>query len=603
MKIKEFFTTQGRNLVEGFKRFPLAYIMILVFAIDFDLSISRSNASEPFERIFAEIYATVAAFFTHLLFNRFSKKDSKRIVELIVTTAVTAISFWGQKILLEYATDENIMYPSFFYGTTILMMGFLSIRLFVREKNQDTVYLSLLSSLLFALIASFVLFVGLITCLFAFDSMIFSINEVPVFSEISIFCFFALCPILFLSQLPQKDEVVERTKRFNNVFIFLVIPCLVLLSILLIYIIKIITRWDMPSGFLNFYSSIVILVYLYVFMLLRGTSNRFLSFVIRWCSILIIPIVIVQIVGIVIRYNAYGLTPLRMAGMGTLVVGIYGLYLAVRNKPIKSIFTFAAIVTAILGASPFNIYDMSVRSQNNRIKQVFVKNNLLQDGKIVIPDGFKFTNEDWKTLDSAWAWDLNNLYQEEGNGSFVVSDQFSMRKPLSEFSKCKITSEYCRQCYYSINHVLGLDELIEEECFDIIFVKSKFSLEYIPVSQSNLRYISTESWRGIDDDKCFLYIDGAYKLKFTNKDIPAEVNEYDVTRFIEPITERAKESDLKYFDDFQLTEDESIWKIDDSVTIYVSEFRMYDLDTVNRLKENKATHSNTFIFKCFVEQK
>ena len=170
MKIKEFFTTQGRNLVEGFKRFPLAYIMILVFAIDFDLSINRSNASEPFERIFAEIYATVAAFFTHLLFNRFSKKDSKRIVELIVTTAVTAISFWGQKILLEYATDENIMYPSFFYGTTILMMGFLSIRLFVREKNQDTVYLSLLSSLLFALIASFVLFVGLITCLFAFSS-------------------------------------------------------------------------------------------------------------------------------------------------------------------------------------------------------------------------------------------------------------------------------------------------------------------------------------------------------------------------------------------------------------------------------------------------
>ena len=143
----------------------------------------------------------------------------------------------------------------------------------------------------------------------------------------------------------------------------------------------------MPSGKMNWFASWAIAGYLFFWLSLRASRVRFFAFVARWGWAALIPVVVTQIVGIVIRYQAHGLTTPRMAGMVTLAIGIYALVLAALDRDAKSIFTVTAVAGIVFTVTPLNIVDIPMREQTARLRRMLARNGCLgSDGKLVVPE-------------------------------------------------------------------------------------------------------------------------------------------------------------------------------------------------------------------------
>ena len=109
-----------------------------------------------------------------------------------------------------------------------------------------------------------------------------------------------------------------------------------------------------------------------------------------------------QIVGIVIRYNAYGLTAPRMAGMATLAIGIYALALAALDRSARSAFIVLAVAGLVLTVSPFNILDVPIMQQTARLRAALERAGCFADGGLSVPEKPDISEKDAKIID--WAW-------------------------------------------------------------------------------------------------------------------------------------------------------------------------------------------------------
>ena len=340
----------------------------------------------------------------------------------------------------------------------------------------------------------------------------------------------------------------------------------------------------MPSNRLNIFASICILVYLFMYAAIKENSSKSLSFLLRWCWIPIIPIVIAQITGIIIRYNAYGLTPLRMAGMVTLAIGIYGLYITARNKSLKSIWLVIAIAAIVFSISPINIIDMSVKDQNDRIEKILVKNSLLKDGKLVIPEKFELNDEDKKVVIGSWR--LLRFYDGESSPKVLIN-YFDVNKAVLSYAK------ETNNKAIDLLTVLNIKE--NNQCFNNqIYCRSSFNKDSNPIScggYSYFRLIST-SWewkRNGTKEQGFFYKDGKYFLELkSNFANDSELIEVEVTKFIDRLLEnnRTNENNSEtnkyvcYQNVMEISESDAIWEISDNIMLVIKNLRILDPDTI-----------------------
>jgi hypothetical protein len=459
--------------------------------------------------------------------------------------------------------------------------------------------MELLWAVSYSFLSIFVLFLGVMVCLWAFDSLIMPIEERP-YSIVAAYSWIGLIPMMILSRIPREDNLVQRPKLYVKLFTFLAIPCVLLLAILCIYVGKIILTLDMPSNRLNIFASICILVYLFMYAAIKGNSSKPLSFLLRWCWIPIIPIVIAQITGIIIRYNAYGLTPLRMAAMVTLAIGIYGLYIIARNKSLKSIWLVIAAAAIVFSISPLNIIDISVKNQNDRVEKILVKNSLLQDGKLVIPEKLELSDEDEKIIKGSWK--LLRYYCGDPS-SKVLIDYFDVNKAVLSYSKDKNNG------VTDLLTILNIDNPYVSVNTEIYFSSSYFDDQYKPLSCSGYSYIrfyDSYSWKRSDEDKQeFFYKDGKYFIKLesnANARYDSECVEYDVTKFVDKLLESISEGkdsqtdtakvSYSYRYNASISDSDALWEISDNIALVV-EF-LYILDPPTIKIDAGRKHSLTF---------
>ena len=79
------------------------------------------------------------------------------------------------------------------------------------------------------------------------------------------------------------------------------------------------------------------------------------------------PVLVAQIVGIVIRYQAYGLSSVRFAGMVVLSFGLVALVLAAFDRRPHGLFVFIALAGLVFTVTPLNIVDVPVYNQERRL--------------------------------------------------------------------------------------------------------------------------------------------------------------------------------------------------------------------------------------------
>lgn len=299
-----------------------------------------------------------------------------------------------------------------YFGGIMTLASAALYMLFVKH-NGRTLWGQLLQSAVLVWMVSFVVMLGALLCVGAYSELI---AKVPgaLFVDVMLVVWCAIAPVFMAAMLPKDDVPTEQSRWYDILFWFITPLGLVLLAVLYAYIAKIVIHWEMPSGKMNWFASCALSGYLFLWLSLRGSRVRVFSFLARWGWVSLVPVVATQIVGIVIRYQAHGLTTPRMAGMVTLAIGIYALVLAALDRDARSIFAVTAVAGIVFTVSPLNIVDIPLREQESRLYKVLERNGCLApDGRLSLPEAVKIPLSDAKALIGASKY-LANVHAFSG---------------------------------------------------------------------------------------------------------------------------------------------------------------------------------------------
>ena len=289
-----------------------------------------------------------------------------------------------------------------YFGSAVSVASFAVAQLF-GKRNAWTVFGRVLLAAVFVGLVSFAVFLGSILCIAAYDGLIAKVSR-TVWGDMSILIWCFLAPVFMAAMLPKDNEPTEHPKAFTVLFWFLVPIGMALLAILYAYIAKIVFTWSMPSGTMNWFASCAVGGYLFLWLSLRCSRVRLFAFLARWGWVALLPVVATQIVGIVIRYNAYGLTAPRMAGMATLAIGIYALALAALDRSARSAFIVLAVAGLVLSVSPFNILDVPIMQQTARLRAALERAECFAGSGFSVPEKPNIAEKDAKIIDGAWRY-------------------------------------------------------------------------------------------------------------------------------------------------------------------------------------------------------
>ena len=289
-----------------------------------------------------------------------------------------------------------------YFGSAVSVASFAVAQLF-GKRNAWTVFGRVLLAAVFVGLVSFAVFLGSILCIAAYDGLIAKVSR-TVWGDMAILIWCFLAPVFMAAMLPKDNEPTEHPKAFSVMFWFLVPIGMALLAILYAYIAKIVFTWSMPSGTMNWFASCAIGGYLFLWLSLRGSRVRLFALLARWGWAALLPVVATQIVGIVIRYNAYGLTAPRMAGMATLAIGIYALALAALDRSARSAFIVLAVAGLVLTVSPLNILDVPIMQQTARLRAALERAECFAGSGFSVPEKPDISEKDAKIIDGAWRY-------------------------------------------------------------------------------------------------------------------------------------------------------------------------------------------------------
>lgn len=212
--------------------------------------------------------------------------------------------------------------------------------------------------------------------------------EVP--TEVDIFLLgvvpFACAVSIALCLLPRAEVATEPAEPIlNRIVMGLVLPCYVfLLVILYLYIGKIIWQQSMPVGEMNWYASLALLGYGFFYFFWNDMSKNWFDRFMKWGLVWFLPILLVQLYGVWIRYAAYGLTTLRYLSM--LCTGFGVLFLAFRflRQGIRPLFLVAAVLVAVFSLSPLNVMRVPLHEQQARLIDLLTQEGLYAEGRITM---------------------------------------------------------------------------------------------------------------------------------------------------------------------------------------------------------------------------
>lgn len=310
--------------------------------------------------------------------------------------------------------------------------------LLMDDRNERTLVPRLVSMGLYAAWLVGVLSIGLCICILASEMLVFGTQVLTdrLYGVTFLLCWAFLFPNLLCSQLPHLGDELRVSRAYHGVVGQAIFPlCLLLLAVLYAYIAKIVVLRHMPSGEMNWFGSFALLIWACLWLGLRDWHTRPVRWFIRWGWALLVPVVVVQLVGVGIRLHAYGLTPLRCASLACIGVGIAGLVIAALGRPPRQLFLVAAVVCLVVTVSPANIVDMANLNQTMRLRATLSELGLIGDDGLVVGGRQKVvtvTEDQREQLTGAWFY-LRTA--ERGYRSDALVDDLRVRSANESFEQ------------------------------------------------------------------------------------------------------------------------------------------------------------------------
>ena len=354
------------QLDAGAKRFTAATVLcILAWAVLAESiygEVIPWSLTEPLA--LALVAGAACAVATRLALERYDQDGRRGWLEFALPAAVTVVL---AALAWAFQDTNRIEFHALLCVGVGLSSAFAALWVLYDEQSERTLFAELVRGVGFASLMSFMLSVGLVILYLAIDKLL-GITLVKFLETTHVTVGVLVFPVLVLSQLPRTGDVPQPGRAYRAVMGYVVLPlCLALLAILYGYIVRILIEGQMPSGVMNWFGSIALLVEICLWLGLRPIENRVARLFVRWGWALLVPVVAVQLYGVAVRFAAYGLTAWRYAGMACLVVGLFSLVLAAWQQHPRRLFSFAAVVCAIVCVTPLNAIDAANLHQAARL--------------------------------------------------------------------------------------------------------------------------------------------------------------------------------------------------------------------------------------------
>lgn len=192
-------------------------------------------------------------------------------------------------------------------------------------------------------------------------------------------CSITLALILFLGLLPQGEDKHNRdphsSEFLNGIIHYLFLPLTAgYLTVLYMYAARILVSWELPTGWVSWLivalMTVCIAIQFGLYPARLENNKRFDNWIARWMPVLILPLLLLMTIGIVRRFNDYGITVNRLY-LATLNGWFYfvciGLF-AIKARRINWIPISFAIIFLLTSALPVNYAGITKNVILNEIK-------------------------------------------------------------------------------------------------------------------------------------------------------------------------------------------------------------------------------------------
>ena len=495
------------NYVDFFKNYLLTNIMIIISTI---ISIILIDETAGFELFKYEIFFCINSF----TIENFFKNKTSRTIGYVIAYIVAFICGY-----LFNSYEESFANFFLFY---LVSMASLNMYHIIKETKLELseYFHQIFSNLVSTTIINIVLTIGVLAILGIITSLLLpNIND-DIFGRtiIAILGFYTI-PAYLYAFLNMKTPISE----LANVLIKYVITPLtfIALSVVYLYLFKIIITWDMPS---NMCFAIILALFIEtipVFVLLKDLKikNKIINFVEKNISYIFLPLYILQAYSIIIRVNTYGLTEERYIGLMLIIIELIILFLMKykERKYLIYVFFVFIIASAITFILPkVNYEDLSITYHVNRIEKIMNNkefNKLDGDETSKVIASYEYLKERKSLNKLTVKLNEQEVLIPHNKGYFYKT--YNSRKEVIDISKYKelktlssYSSEITNGIFYLDNYKIDLNDAInklvkDEEIEELIY----------KLDDKNDFYVNYLTCDGENNEATYCTIDGYYLTK------------------------------------------------------------------------------------------
>ena len=383
LSVEKAFLTATEAFQNCLKRFPVAVTFIFAFTAYLIYLTSTGWKGED-RLLFITGYYLSVGILLSLTLHLWSEEVKSRLWKTTIQLAAHALLIADTFLLYHYLTTESSWIEiGIAHAAAILAVGFSTFFLsFLREKNDIASWnfaLNTVSAYIVTQVIGLILCAGISLLLFSLHQLFDIHISGKCYAYIYYLCNVLLGLMLFLGLLPQGDDKHNRkphsSEFLNGILHYLFLPLTAgYLIVLYIYATRILISWELPIGWVSWLIVALMTVCIAIQFGLYPTrfkeNKRFDNWIARWMPVLILPLLLLMTIGIIRRFNDYGVTINRLY-LATLNGWFYIVYIGlfvIKARRINWIPISFAVIFLLTSALPVNYAGITKNTILNEIK-------------------------------------------------------------------------------------------------------------------------------------------------------------------------------------------------------------------------------------------
>lgn len=440
--------TFNGTLQSNLKRFPITLFFTIALTCYLCYFVSNHDENKKLNWIIG-YYLSVGTLLS-LTLHLWCEEMKRIISKIAVQAGMHLLLILDAIYLYSYSYEKSFTEIGIAHGAGILAIGlsvfFLS---FFKEKNDIPSWNFALSSITACVTANVIgcIMSGGICFLILSVHKLFDLSiDSTCYLYVVILCNVCLSMFLFLGLLPQKQEK-HNTRPLQHSFLNGVIHYLFLpltggyLIVLYIYALRILINWELPIGWVSWLvitlmtGCIVIEFGLYPSRMAQ--QKRTDNLIARWLPLFVLPLLFLMTIGIIRRFNDYGVTINRLY-LITLNIWCYFVCITliiIKAKRISWIPISFSLVFLLTSVLPVNYASITRQIIQKEVNQTIIHQNPMQN----LPLSQEQYNQWLKTFSPEQARQINEkfiyLYEWFGKESICqwIDEDVSLYMLRTEF--------------------------------------------------------------------------------------------------------------------------------------------------------------------------